>query len=282
MKPVLEQLRLDDNQKTINFFDIRLDRFEPYWHFHPEVELTLILKGSGIRYIGDSIMPFTSGDLVMIGPNLPHHWVSDNFESDGVHAIVLQFKPELFANIHVCKYFFRLFESAKYGLQFKTAAMLTEAFSSFGDKSRGNRLATLITILDFLAMTENKTRISAKEYFLSKDAKQKFARSEKITRYILENLNRRLTVQEVAELAHLTPQSFCRWFKKATGHSFINFVNISRIENASQLLLTRDSTVATIAFETGFESISQFNRAFKKHRNVTATEFRELHKNTLD
>jgi len=275
MRLELEQLHLEDRQQSIDFRNIEKWRFKPYWHFHPEIELTLILKGKGIRYVGNSIQPFKAGDLVMIGENLPHHWVSDKILEEMAHALVIQFNPKIFEKIHACKHFLLLFERAKHGIQFQCSDRLQQLFSSFEDSSRAGRLACLINILDTLVTSPDQEALSTKTYTLSLKEKYGFAKSEKVTGYILENLNRKLTVGEVAEIAHLTPQSFCRWFKKSTGHSFVNFVSISRVENACQLLLTSDMTVSTVALECGFESISQFNRVFKKHKGVTATTFRK-------
>ncbi|TMU50735.1 AraC family transcriptional regulator [Flagellimonas algicola] len=278
MQPELEILNLENNQKSINFFNIEKPRFEPFWHFHPETEITLIVEGQGIRYVGDSIQPFQSGDLVMVGPDLPHHWVSDKTEGHTHKAIVLQFNHEIFEKIHACNYFLALFEMAKYGIQFNATEEIIQLFISFEGRSRANRLACLINILDWASFTNDKRKISDKKYSFSLKGKQKFGRIEKITRYILNNLHRKLTVHEVSEIAYLTPQSFCRWFRKATGHSFVSFVNTSRIENACQLLLMDDANISQVALESGFESISQFNRVFKKLKGITASEFRRLEK----
>ncbi|MEO1012726.1 MAG: AraC family transcriptional regulator [Bacteroidota bacterium] len=274
MWPELELLHLEDNKKSISFFNIKKDRFDPYWHFHPEIELTLILQGTGIRYVGDSILPYSSGDLVMIGEYLPHHWVSDSFQENPCHAIVIHFNRRVFEKIHECSHFFPLFEASKRGIQFRASDALIKLFLNFSKKSRANRLASLITILDFLAIDPGGKVLSKKTYSLSLKRKHGFERSERVIKYILENLHLRLTVNAVAGEAHLTPQSFCRWFKKTTGHSFVDFVHRSRTENVCQLLLTKDAPVAEIAFECGFESISQFNRVFKKLKGMTATAFR--------
>jgi AraC-like DNA-binding protein len=100
--------------------------------------------------------------------------------------------------------------------------------------------------------------------------KNKFA---KVNNYILEHLNQKLTVQQLADFSNMVPQSFCRWFRQNSGYSFITFLNITRIENACQMLMHKNQSIQQIAYSSGFESLSHFNRTFRKYKEQSPREF---------
>ena len=117
MKAELEEIGIDKSEKSFQFFQISNTAFLPYWHYHPELELTLISKGDGTRFIGDSIDSFSDGDLVLVGKNLPHHWVSTTQEKSQ-EAFVFQFEESLFQAFKECQLFENLFDKARRGIHF--------------------------------------------------------------------------------------------------------------------------------------------------------------------
>ncbi|MEZ4802581.1 MAG: AraC family transcriptional regulator [Gelidibacter sp.] len=279
MKPSLEVLELTNSQKSFNFFKVEVDYLKPFWHYHPEVELTLIAKGQGTRFVGNSILPFFDYDLVLIGENVPHQWVS--VQRDGAsneQAFVFQFPKNIFKSFEEFVPLQSLFEAAELGLQFTNPSLeIIEIIKGFGESNKMRQIRLLMEILTLLHEDTHRKTLSTVHY---NPYKLKTGQQDKVNAtisYILENLEKRLTVQSLAELTHMVPQSFCRWFKKETGNSFVTFLNTSRIENACQLLLTTDLSIQQIAFDSGFESLSHFNRTFKSLKNTNPRTYKSKH-----
>ena len=124
-----------------------------------------------------------------------------------------------------------------------------------------------------LLTSESYTHINKSSF-----SEQKFS---DINNYILEHLDQKLTVGQMADVSNMVPQSFCRWFKQNSGYSFITFLNKTRIENACQLLTDNTLSVQQIAFSSGFESLSHFNRTFKHYKHRSPTEFRKHMKSKI-
>jgi AraC-like DNA-binding protein len=273
MKPTLEQINVEKSQQSFKYFRLVSKAFKPYWHYHPELELTLIYQGRGIRFIGDSILPFSDLNLVLVGKNLPHHWVSQATENDQI-AYVIQFSDELFKMFRECDRLQVLFERAKRGILFKNPKpQLIEEIIEFENLNELERISTLIKLLGNLEVHQEYSLLASKHYKVRIEKTSGQHKFSRINNYILENLHKRLTVNKVSEVAHMVPQSFCRWFKQHSGYSFITFVNIARIENACQLLLIKNLSIQTIAFSSGFESISHFNRTFRKIKDLSPRDY---------
>lgn len=275
MKPTLEMLSLQVKQQSFNVFTLNGSRFKPFWHYHPELELTLITKGEGTRFIGDNISPFDANDLVLVGENLPHQWVSINHEPNTkVGAIVIQFPKDIFDNFPECNALKSFLENASKGFQFiKPPKHLIEQLMDFTKLSEVLKLSSFISILYELSRDNQIKQLSTKAYNLEGiDQKNKIS---KCVSYILEHTHERLTVKHMASQFNLAEPSFCRWFKQSVGLSFITYLNRTRIESACHYLSTTDLQIQQIAFSIGFESLSQFNRTFKKFKNMTPNTFRK-------
>lgn len=277
MKPALEQIQLKKTKNSFKYFKRVTKSFTPYWHYHPELELTLIKKGQGTRFIGDSIRPFADLDLVLVGPSVPHHWVSQSNEGDQI-AHVIQFRKELFSAFQECMVFNTLYDKAQRGLHYKDIpSNLVEEIEAFEHYESTKRLSALMNLLDRLSGYTNFEFLVSKAYKSRHDKTTSQLKFSSVNNYILEHLHKKLSLKEVAEIAHMVPQSFCRWFKQHSGHSFVNFVNITRVEMACQLILTSNLSIQEIAFSSGFESISHFNRTFKKIKGLSPRAYKSLH-----
>ncbi|SNR46359.1 AraC-type DNA-binding protein [Maribacter sedimenticola] len=276
MKPIIERIDLKESQTSFRYFKLKEQQFKPFWHYHPELELTLITKGSGTRFVGNSILNYTENDLVLLGSNLPHNYISHlNNPSMTQEAIVIQFPAHLFDSFIECEAFKTLYSSATRGIQFlHPAPQLLEQLCSFDDLSKTGQLAALIEIIQQLLLHEDTVYLSSSSYLPQMVTDKSKSKIKVITSYILENLTSKLTVNLMAEKAHMIAPSFCRWFKKSTGHSFVTFLNLSRIELACMHLSTTDKPIQAIAFDCGFESLSHFNRTFKKLKGLSPREFR--------
>ncbi|WP_405382250.1 AraC family transcriptional regulator [Maribacter sp. LLG6340-A2] len=276
MKPIIEKIDLVETNSSFRFFKLKEEQFIPFWHYHPELEITLITKGSGTRFVGNSIRNFSSKDLVLLGSNLPHNYISHKNNISGKQeACVLQFPSNLFETFKECDPFKAFFTDAARGIQFiQPSPYLLEKICSFGTLPKTMQPAALLDIIQQLFEDENRVYLSSLSYIPEIVSHKSRSKIKIITSYILENLVNKLTVQDMALKANMTGPSFCRWFKKSTGHSFITFLNLSRIELACIHLSTTDKPIQAIAFDCGFESLSHFNRTFKKLKGYSPREFR--------
>lgn len=272
MRIQLEKIQF---QGSINFFVRESYHFQPYWHYHPEIEITLITKGEGFRFVGDSIYPYTENDLVVLGENTPHQWVSNTLDEIKTQkAYVIQFRKELFQSFEECYPIETLFRQSQRGIQFfDVKNNLMPLILSFEQANGIQRISLLFELLNQLVSHTEKRFLSSTEYKYPLTVRDD--RFVKINDYILNHLDRKLTIAHVAEKCNMVPQSFCRWFKKCSGHSFVGFVNIMRIEMACQSLVNTNKSIQQIALNSGFENVSHFNRTFKSLKQMTPTEFRK-------
>lgn len=278
MKPQLENVSIPSDQSSFRFYHSRVKAFEPYWHFHPEVELTWIEQGGGVRFVGDHISNYQSGDLVLTGENLPHHWVSDkNSGHDLRIASVIQFSGELFTQFPECSHITRFLEQAKTGFYFPNPGKkVYQKIKSIGKQTPLVRLISLIEILDVLSTDIEKQKLSGISFSENSSWKRHNSRISEITAYVLNNLSENLPLEKMADLSNMTPPSFSRWFRQSTGKSFVIYLNTVRIEKACEMLLTSDLPIINIAMDVGFESLSNFNRNFKKLKKISPREYRNL------
>ena len=277
MKPELEQLDLKNARQSFRFFKTELDAFTPFWHYHPELELTLIVKGEGTRFVGDSIEPFSDFDLVLLGKNLPHHWVSIKEGTlEKQKAIIFQFDETVFHGFKECYHFKSLFDLASKGIYFgNPSKSIIDRILNFEALPSFEQLISFMSLVQDLSLEKNKTILASENFTpIRKNGygEQKFS---EVNNYILEHLNKKITVNHMAEITHMVPQSFCRWFRKHSGHSFINFLNRTRVEMSCHYLLTSSESIQHIAFTCGFETISHFNRTFKKFKDISPSQFRK-------
>ncbi|MEO1436918.1 MAG: AraC family transcriptional regulator [Bacteroidota bacterium] len=276
MKLALEQIDFKAGRRSLVAFHRKDSAFLPFWHYHPELELTLITKGRGTRYVGDSIVNYQANDLVLIGENVPHHWVSH--QDQPIHsqeAYVIQFPKDLFSRFPECASFVTIFREANRGLHFSDPPMnLLFHIQALVALKPLQQIAGLLTILEALQTTKRSPLASEgfRVRFQSAGRQNKIAQT---TNYILEHLDQKLTVTDMAKFTHMVPQSFCRWFKVHIGHSFISFLNQSRIQQACHLLHQTSLPVKEIAFQCGFETVPHFNRVFRQLVGSNPSKFRK-------
>ena len=277
MKATLEQVNLESAQQSFRFFITEPEAFTPFWHYHPELELTLIVKGEGTRFVGDSIEPFSDLDLILIGKNLPHHWVSlSEKTTERQKAIIFQFDETIFNGIKECFHFKSLFDLASKGICFEQPSEITiTRILKFETLSRFEQLVAFMELIQELSSDKNIRLLTTESFKTIRKNSFTEEKFSKVNNYILEHLNTNITVNHMAELTHMVPQSFCRWFKKHSGHSFINFLNRTRIEQSCHYLLTSSESIQNIAFSCGFETISHFNRTFKNFKGMSPRAFRK-------
>ena len=276
MQPQLEIIEIPENTASFNFFKLEVTGFPSFWHYHPEVELTYILQGRGLRFVGDHIAPFQSGDLVLVGENLPHNWVSGKKPDQVLEvAFVIQFPKSLFQNFPECKNIQQLVNDAQQGLFFPAPSRnLLDKVVRIKENAPIQRLAGLMEILSELATNTHHT-LSSVTFNKRTGLKKHQHRISRVTAYILDHLEEPIPLEKMAEINGMTPPSFSRWFKQSMGKSFVVYLNTVRIEKACQYLLQTDLPVTQIAYGTGFESLSNFNRTFKRLKQVSPRDYRK-------
>ncbi len=274
-------------QPTEHCFLVRTDNFNHFynkWHFHPEVELTHIAKGSGMRFIGDSIEEFNDGDLVLVGSNLPHVWRNDESyfrEDSALRAVaeVIQFLPQCFGKdffeLQETKPIQKLLNRSTRGLKISgaTKEKVVDKLQQLLDTSGIYRITLLLHILDEIAHSDEVVPLSS-EGFLESYHIQDGNIIDKIYQFTLTNYYRKILIEEVAEASNMSVSNFCRYFKVHTQKTYIQFLNEVRIGFACRMLIENHKSIQQIASDCGFNNLSNFNRQFYLIKQQKPKEYR--------
>ncbi|PRY87118.1 AraC family transcriptional regulator [Mongoliibacter ruber] len=253
------------------------------WHYHSELELVYILSSTGTRFIGDSIKPFESGELVLIGEGLPHMWQNDPvyFEKDSklkAEAITLHFRKDFggkeFLEMTEMHQIQQLIEMAAQGIVFnkETAEEAKEAMLSIHQSDGFERMIALLQLLHKLA-TQGEFQLLSTKGFSNPAEKTGDLRIDKVYAYTFNNFRKNITLEEVADVANLNPTAFCRFFKKHTKKNYSKFLNEIRIGYACKLLLEERLNISEVGYESGFNNLSNFNRQFKNMMSLSPSQF---------
>lgn len=274
MKAIFENI---SKQTTIRVFEFEMTHFEFKWHYHPEYELTLITKGSGMRFVGDSYENFTDNDLVLLGSGIPHTWATEPNMNIKVSAVVVQFSEEFiakFIGIDDFKLILKLLQSASNGLFFYKDSGIIKQIARLPKENGVKQITSLLNILEDL--TKVKRKSLASNFYDSKINSQDQNRITIVLDYLKQHSNKNISINEVAALIHLSVGAFCKFFKKVTGRTFSDYLNEIRIGKTCYLLSETDKPIYQIANEAGFENQAYFNRVFLKKKGSTPNQFRKL------
>ncbi|HJS01507.1 MAG TPA: AraC family transcriptional regulator [Flavobacterium sp.] len=258
--------------------------FQAPFHSHPELELVYVKESFGKRIIGNSVDTFESGDMVFLGSDIPHIWLNDeiyyqNLNKLKAKAIVVYFNKDIFGptfyELKEAKKINTLFENAKKGLSIngKTNHLIAEKLEQLVLKKDFEVIIGLFEILSILSETADINFINPETYSPSNDSFKK-DRLTDVYQYVKENYKKEISLDEVAQIANLTPTSFCRMFKSKTKKNFIEYLNEIRISNACKQLIETDMSVSEIAYECGYKTVSNFNKLFKKNTGNTPKEYK--------
>ncbi|MBN8789198.1 MAG: AraC family transcriptional regulator [Terrimonas sp.] len=256
------------------------------WHYHPEYELVLVTKSTGRRMVGDHIGYFNEGDLVLMGPMLPHVWVNDNQFISGTNkeaadAIVVQFVQDFlgenFLELPEIEGLKKILKLSQGGLEIKgkTRKRITEMMMQMPDASGLQRFSLLFAIFDQLARTREYEPL-ASPAFANSSALQESDRFNNITEYIMRNFDNEITLAEVAAVGNMSITTFCNFFKSHYRVTFVEYLNEIRVGHACKLLNNPQKNIVEAAYECGFNNLANFNRQFKKLKNMTPTEYRKM------
>jgi AraC-like DNA-binding protein len=256
-------------------------------HYHEEYELNFIENAKGAqRVVGDSVEDIDNLELVLVGSNVRHAWFTHHCKGAKIHEITIQFDKDLFSEIFLKRNqmgFIRiLFDKSQNGILFSkdTITRIAPRIKTLERRSGFDSVLELMSILHDLSISRNIRVLSgnpgAPADVLFTDSR----RVEKVVQYMNENFGKSVRLGEGAKIAGMTETAFSRFFRAKTGVTFVDCLNDIRLGHASRMLIDTTNSIAEIAYDCGFNSISNFNRIFKKKKGIRPKEFRENYSNT--
>lgn len=283
MKKPLHKSAIPDN-RTFIVRELADPYFDPLWHAHSEYQLFLVLEGTGTRFIGDSIRSFKPGELVFMGPHIPHLWRSDEayFQKNSglrTHGIVLYLREDFLEKEIQSKEEFhglkKLFNRSSYGLEFqgKKKEEVIELLRGMTGKTGIDSIISLLQILQHLSSTHQYKYICHKAYEVPYE-KIEADRMNTIYYHVMNHYSRPISLKELADLVHMTPASFSRYFTMRNNKTVSDFLKEIRIAQACKLLAETDQMVADISYHCGFNTLSNFNVQFRALMGCRPSEYR--------
>ncbi len=254
------------------------------WHYHPEYELVMIVKGEGKRMVGDNIDRFETGDLVFLGPNLPHEWLCDveyydnekGFQGEGIVIQFLEnFLGEAFFDLVENRKLKKVLTDSNKGilLDGATKAVISGIMKKMLAQDASDNLYSLLNIFKILSnSTEHK--LLSSPHFLKSYQSEGSDPMKKSVQYILQNFHEPIHIENLLKIANMSSTAFSVQFKKSNNMTFKEYLVKVRVGYACRILGDEDKTISQISFEAGFENLSNFNRLFKKVKGLTPSEYR--------
>ncbi|MGZ0657616.1 AraC family transcriptional regulator [Coraliomargarita sp. W4R53] len=258
--------------------------FTTPWHYHPELEITLIESSVGELFVGDGIRSFRGGDLYIFGPNLPHYFHNSEMNNKlSSRALVIQFRPEIFGNkfweLIEMTSIRKLMQQANLGIRVDGACLET-AKVQIREMSQLNgaaRLLKLFHLLEGISHEQLNLETLSSEGFMPVLDLEANRRMTKVYQYIFSEFRSEITLGGAAQAAGMTQSAFCRYFRKVTGKQFTAFINELRISRSCRELIDSTRNIAEIAYDCGYGSLSNYNRCFKLITGVSPRAFRVRH-----
>lgn len=251
-------------------------QFYPHLHRHEEIQLTWIQRGTGALLVGEQLHDFSPGDVLLFSANLPHLFKGD-FQESGIESLSLFFKKDNalweLPELQQLARFLAKIEGAfrvKAAVRVEVQACLQE----IEDRPPELRLPLFIELMQGLVHRSELELIGESAVPLVSD--KEGLRMNTVLQYAMNHFDRTITLEEVAAQIHMVPGSFCRFFKKRTGKTFIQFLNEIRIREAcGQLAQQKDQQISEIAYQCGFKNVSSFNRVFRQVMGQSPTGYLE-------
>jgi AraC-like DNA-binding protein len=278
------------NGQSFLFRKFEGSAFDAPYHFHPEYELTYIFQGNGKRYVGSHMDDFAVGDLVLLGPNLPHCWKLEPGKEMQIEgsAIVVQFDGaflgEDFFNKNELQHIKKLFQKSGCGICFHSGtqtAVNQSLLALSKETSNFKLLIGLLEILQRLASSNEHVLLDQNRLI----AERSIAEQERINpvlAYLVENFREQVSLNEAASIAHMTTNAFCKYFKKITRKTFMETTIEYRLNYAIQQLVQTDKPISDISFESGFGDVSHFYKMFKLKMHISPLNYRKKFMRSFD
>lgn len=250
-------------------------------HQHKEIQISFIVEGNGTLIVGDTINDYKKGDVLVIGGNLPHVFKSDTYEDEKSLMLSLFFTKDAFGDrffvmeeLRTLQSFFKKAASGFKVLTLKNE--LQELFNTLKKASKLDRFMILLRVLQLLSRAKTQTLSSfiyEKNYT---DLEGK--RMQDVMDHTIHHYSQHITLDEIATVAAMSKNAFCKYFKKRTNKTYFQFLSELRVENASKLLTSNhELSVAEIAYQCGFRNLSNFNRQFRAQKKKTPSKYRLEH-----
>ncbi len=284
MKELLEQIKLNpDESFFIGIFQDHIDQSR--WHYHQEYELSFITEGSGKRIVGDSVEEFHPGDLIFIGPRIPHVWFSETSARNQHSGRTLESVYMLFNNDILPDEMTALpeFENIRKAITLSergaritgdTLNEVSRIMLQLPYMSRIKRLMFFYEIMDLIGRSTSFAYLASEQYMKTKFETNN-SRINKIHEFLMKNYRDTVDLEGVAEVVHMAPASVCRFFKSSTGLTVFEYLNKIKIDYACKLLLNTDLSIVDISYDCGFNNLSHFNKQFRKFLGQTPSQFRK-------
>lgn len=272
-----------DNSFTIRY-DER-DHFYPHWHYHDEYELVYVHTSKGIRYVGDSISPYSPGDLVLLGSKLPHIWINKISEQDDIpekaSATIIHFQSRFVQNgffeLPMMKKMKNLFDRSTKGIRFIDFPNIDIFLNNIHDTAASKRIISVLELLAELSSHTKQEYLSSTGYHQVVSA-QHNDRLSKIHNYLAVHFKEKIQLKTLAGLANMTLPAFCTYFKNKTTKTVFTYINDLRVGYSSKLLLETGLTIDQIAYQSGYNNTTFYNRKFKAKMGVTPKEYRKKYR----
>jgi AraC-like DNA-binding protein len=259
--------------------------FDPVWHAHSEYQLFVVLEGTGTRFIGDSIRSFKPDELILTGPHLPHLWRSDEayFEKNSFSKTsgIVIYLNENFLGDHILEKeemlaLKKLFSKSMRGLEFygPKKTQVIELMKELVHLQGLHSVIHLLHILELLSATKEYHYISSRPYD-DRFNQHETDRLNTVYEYVFKNFRKKILLEEIADLLHMTPTSFSRYFTMKNNKSFSRFVAEIRIKHACEMLTETDESIAQVCYDCGFNTLSNFNKQFKEIMAKKPTEYKK-------
>ncbi|GAB4036860.1 AraC family transcriptional regulator [Spirosoma jeollabukense] len=282
MKALFEKITFSE-QSSLLVRRFQLSYFDAPWHYHPEYELTYIVKSYGRRFVGDHVEAFQAGDLVLLGPDLSHFWRNDDDFYTGnaaqqAESIVIQFPASfdqrVLAAVPEAGSIRHLLERARYGLRFSstTCQSLAALIKQLLEQQGLPQLLGFLNLLNQLAADSGAKMLASKGYQLA-PGRDETERMKRMLEFMLTHFRDEIRIETIASVASMAPAAFCWYFKKRTRKSFIEYLNELRISHARKLLTDVNLSIGQVGAESGFVNNSHFHRQFKLHTGMTPLQY---------
>lgn len=283
MKPVLMR-HIETSTESFKAWKNSSPYLHNPYHYHPELEITIIIKGKGILFVGDKILNYGENELFLIGSNLPHEWRSDfkhntDFYSQSIAVHFMKNLPGVdFEKIPEAVAIHKLLEQSVRGIKVagsNTIEFVKEKLLLLIRTEGIERISLLFSILNAIASNSQLEMLSSPS-FVNSFGDGENHKIIQVYKYMIANFKNHISLDQVAQQLNMTTTSFCRFFKKRTNKSFIQYLNEIRVGYSCKLLIEENYNISEVAYESGFENISHFNKQFKKIIKLTPKEFISL------
>ncbi|MBO9593339.1 MAG: helix-turn-helix domain-containing protein [Niabella sp.] len=272
MKPQILKVPTEP-QSSFSFRKDSVPYVNNRWHLHKELELIYFKKGKGTQYVGDNISTFRDGDVVLVGPNLPHYWrFADSFFEDTANTVdvrVVHFSQHFLGNhfLDLPENFEikELLERSKRGLQIKGNArsQIAALLEQLSEAEGSQRILLMLKALTMISSERQCKALSSVGFRPDFSSADEHERLQAVLDYSAKHFKRKITLEEIADIANISPSSFCRYFKSRTRKTYSRYLIELRVGHACRLLIETNTCLKRLCFESGFNNFTSFHKYFK-------------------